>query len=409
MRKIIICLLITSILLLSAGCGSAAEDGDPVPAANTTIPIFNRDHQEIGQISCFRYSILTDQGILYTKIPKGTASADPKKLEYHLYDIGSGKDHTLATIRDWYYEASHEAIEKDGHLYLSVSTGKYGERKNSTQTIYDIDLQKYEMTPLLQIEGGIPYNSYTIIGDELILAELLDSGDTDLIRVDLKNKPKKPIFHKYDEKNVFVPDSIRHVFSDGENLYMLRLDWDDRENYSLYLDTYDPELNRTGTLDITDTCVAAVNENNQAEIQNECRQFVGEFFVKDQFFFYQNFSITNFLGRLTDQKLERFAETDDLFTYVTCADPKAPLLFCRIFGDDSDDRTRRNLFYLVDPDTAVIKTAEFYSDNSLCTFRSATRSPQGKILLTMAYDPWEDEEPVPERLYFLDQGDLEFK
>ena len=442
-KKNILCLSLAIILLLSGGCNVISEvgdlknpgadpnpggenkvitdtdpsDSDPnaapedfIPVTNTDIPIFDRDHKEIGSITCYNYSPLTDHGLLYTKIPENAAPAPtPKELEYHLYDIESGEDHLLGTVEDWYYESSYESVGKDGHLYINVSTGEYTDLDNSLSTIYDLDLKAFTMTPLLQIEGGIPYNSFTIVGDELVVAELLKNGDTDLIRIDLKNKPKETVLHKYDEENVFVHDSIRHMYADENNVYMLRVDWDEKEKYTLYLDTYDTALKKIDSLDITNTCVLPVNENDPAEIQNECRQFVNEFFVKDRFFFYQNFSVTTFLGKLSDQDLTRFAETDDLISYVNCSDPKAPLLFYRKFGDDSTDRNNRNLFYLIDPKADEIRTAEFYADNVLCTFRNASQNSGGKILLNMAYQPNEKGEPVPERFYYLDRSDLEFK
>lgn len=441
-KKTIFCLSLAAILLLSGGCGVVSEIGesltqpasqtpteskkeivDSEPASdpgvltedlitvnNIELPIFDKDHQKIGSITCFNYSVLTDQGLLYSKIPENAPpSATPSELEYHLYNIDSGEDHLLGTVRDWIYEASYEAVEKDDHLYISVSTGEYTERENRLQTIYDIDLSEYKMTPLLQIEGGIPYNSYTIAGDELLVAELLDTGDTDLIRVDLKHKPAETIVHKYDEKQVFWEDSIRRILSEEDRVYLLRLDWDEKENYSLYFDTCDQDLKRLSSLDITDVCVSVGQEGNREESQNECRQFVGEFVMKDSFFFYQNFSVTNFLGQLKGETLKRFAETDELISYVSCTDPKAPLLFYRKFGDDSTDRNERNLFYLIDPKDNTIKTAEFYSSNVLCTFRHASQSPSGKILLSMDYRPSDGGEGVSEELHYLDRSDLTFK
>ncbi|MBO4391382.1 MAG: hypothetical protein J5825_11060, partial [Lachnospiraceae bacterium] len=135
---------------------------------NSELPIYNAEHQEIGSISCLNYSNFTDQGILYTKIPEGDDTRNgTSRVEFHLYDIENKEDHYLTTVDDWFYTASYEAVEKDDHLYIGVSTGDYVERANRTLTIYDIDLENYEMNPLLVVEGGIPYDSYTIAGDKL--------------------------------------------------------------------------------------------------------------------------------------------------------------------------------------------------------------------------------------------------
>ncbi len=54
--------------------------------------------------------------------------------------------------------------------------------------------------------------------------------------------------------------------------------------YSLFLDKYSFDYDLIDTIDITQTCILKEFELNDAEIQNECRQFVSYFFVKDDFF-----------------------------------------------------------------------------------------------------------------------------
>ena len=377
---------------------------------NSELPIYNAEHQEIGSISCLNYSNFTDQGILYTKIPEGDDTRNgTSRVEFHLYDIENKEDHYLTTVDDWFYTASYEAVEKDDHLYIGVSTGDYVERANRTLTIYNIDLENYEMNPLLVVEGGIPYDSYTIAGDKLYLAELLDTGKSDLITIDLKNKPDKPIYHAYSEADVFVTGSVRRIISDDDYVYMLILSWEN-EKYYLTLDTYDHDLKRLKTVDITSTCLSSFNENNpdSGDAQNERMQFVGAFAIKDQMFFYKNFSVTTFLGLFKDNRLERFQGTDDLIEMVSTPYADTDLMLLRIYGDDSTERTERNLFYRFSPADHSIQTADFYADNVLYTFRCAFQNSRGKLLLDMGYQS-EDGEVLPDRLYYLDINDLHFE
>lgn len=162
-------------LFLFTGCNNSnlsdagKEDKEPVGDImsmsyhNTEIPIYDMTSQEIGSITCFNYSLLIDNYILYSKLPKNNVY-EITEMEYHLYDIDTKEDYPLSTISGWYYEATYEAVNIDNHLYISVSTGEYASRENSKQTIYDIDLTEHRMSPILEVESGIPYNSYTIVG-----------------------------------------------------------------------------------------------------------------------------------------------------------------------------------------------------------------------------------------------------
>lgn len=373
---------------------------------NTDIPIYDINSREIGSITCFNYSLLVDKYILYSKLPKNNVEKITE-IEYHLYDIDTKEDYLLSTIRDWYYEETYEAVSIDDHLYISVSTGEYANRENSTQTIYDINLKEHQMSPLLEVAGGIPYNSYTIVGDTLVLAELLDNGDTDIITCNIYSDTLT--VHIYDESEYFVHDSIRHITTDQEFIYMIRLDWDDNENTFLYLDKYDLHLNLISTIDITNSCVSSIftPESNADELNNERKQFICDFFVDDALFYYHNFSVTTFLGAIENNNLERLYDTNELFSYVNKADQSDDShLFIDTYGDDTD---KRNTFYLINSKDQKISTAQFFASEPELSFRRASINENGMILLTMGYVPLNDGERLSECVYYFDINDLVFE
>lgn len=407
-------------LFLFTGCNNSnlsdagKEDKEPVGDImsmsyhNTEIPIYDMTSQEIGSITCFNYSLLIDNYILYSKLPKNNVD-EITEMEYHLYDIDTKEDYPLSTISGWYYEATYEAVNIDNHLYISVSTGEYASRENSKQTIYDIDLTEHRMSPILEVESGIPYNSYTIVGDTLVLAELLDNGDTDIVTCNIHNNSKDLTVHKYDESECFVHDSIRHIATDQNYIYMVRLDWDNDDNTFLYVDKYDLNLNLISTVDITDSCISSriSTGDNTAELKNERKQFISEFFVDNSVVYYQNFSITTFLGSIKNDKLVRLIDTTELFSCAYNACPSKNFhLFIDAYGDDTD---KRNTFYYIDAENQKISTAQFFASDPKLSFRRASINDKGKILLTMGYVPLNNGERLPECMYYLDINDLTFE
>lgn len=380
----------------------SAEYDDSVLFQNKSIPICDVNDQELCKIDAFGISTLAGTKLLYTKLPKSPCEKSDT-LEYHLYDIENGGDQKLETVENWIYEENYEAKAVGSHLYISVSSGDYIERDSRLQTIYDIDTEKGTMSPLLEVKGGIPYNTFTIAGDELILAELLETGQSDLVRVNLADtKQKRPVVHEYDESKTFCKGSIRHIDSDASHIYTVRLDWTEDEVYSLYKETYDYDLNLLESVDLDPVFTGGDNTEKQ--------QWVAGFFVRDAYMFYQNFSVTTFFGKLDGKKADALVPADDLFAYAPNADgSEDDDLFLRIFGDEYEDDSLRNRFYLADPKTGKVQTASFRPKEKRYAFRSALRGSNGNLLLTVGYMPEEEGEALPDRVYYINMKDLDFK
>ncbi len=416
---VILITLFCSLMLF--GCKNSSSDKnsetntyDDFLFHNITVPIYNADNQEIGSICCYSHSVLVNSSILYTKLPE-SPSQTSETLEFWLYDIESREDHKLGTITDPYdgiYRASYETTVADGHLYMSVSTGNYVERETRKQAIYDVDLETYSMTKILEIEGAIPYNSFTIVGETLYLAELLENGSTDIIKFNLaETREKLPVVHSYNVQEAFTTDSIRHIRNDGTDFYMVRLHAEENGEYSLFIDTYDLELNLVDTMDISAVCIPweYVEIRDQAWIDNERKQWVVDFRVTDKYIYYNNFSATSFLGSVNENGANRLLDMNDLYSIALSAEECHDDLFLKNYGGEYNDKNRRNLFYLADPQSGEIKKASFYADDTRYIFCGATRNSSGKILLNMGYVRIHESDPfLPDRLYYMDINDLDF-
>lgn len=371
--------------------------------------IYDINNKIIGEISCYQYSTLVKNNILYTKLLDGSTSSSDG-VEYWLYNIDTKTDTYLGTVKDYIYEASYETTLVDDHVYMSVTTGSYTERTERTQYIYDIDLAEYTMTPIIEMEGGIPYNSFTITDNKLIMTELLENGDTDLIEYDLATKHEDlPIVHKYNESDVFVHDSIRHITTDEEYIYMMRLDWNKDDDYFLYLDYYDHDLNLLKSLNVNDIFIPSDYTMDNDSIVNERKQWISQLEVHDSYIYYENFSATRFLGTIEEQKVDCLMNTDITFYMVneveSCHESD---LFFVLFGDQND-KNKRNQFYLADSITGEIYQSEFYADDERYMFTAASRNKDDMILLTMGNVRYTDEDKkLPDRLYYININDLNF-
>ncbi|MDE7229742.1 MAG: hypothetical protein K2N56_04610 [Oscillospiraceae bacterium] len=418
MRKFAALCTVFGLLIALSGCagsGRGSDSGD-MPSGdssevydegdllmidirkNSVVSVYNAKSEVIGSFDCCDYSTLVNGSILYTKALENAPEDD--RLEYWLYNIETGENHKLGVV-DKSYEAVYEQIEFNNHLYLSISTGQYGVLEDMGLTIYDIDLLNYSISPILEVEQAFPYNSFTIANNKLVLAELLHNGHTDLVEYDLNEKSSSPVVHKYDESDEFVPDSIRHIYADSEYIYTVRLHHGEAENYSLYLDKYDFDHNLLNTVDISNFCVSTDTERTEFTKINEWKQFIAYFFVHDDLIYYQNFSTTNAIGVINNDKIDRLFNIDALFSYViSVSEGDGGDLFAQLY---------ENSFYLVDPQTHEVKTAEFFADDHRYTFEYASRDGD-KILLLMRFVRKESgDETLPDRLYYIDMNDLDFK
>ncbi len=415
-KNVSVIILTLCLLLVSSGCSSfnlnesKSEYTESIKSnngeffQNHVVPIYNASNEEIGSIDCYGYSVLAKDNILYVRLPENASSTGT--LEYCLYDVENEENYQLITINDWYYEAIYDTLEVDDHLYLSVSTGSLNDFENGKQTIYDVSLSEHSMKPLLEIEGGVPYNSYTVANGKLVVAELLYNGNTDLVTVDLNEQHNSTTVHTYDETEYFVDGSIRHIYADDNYIYTIRLTSNESEtDFFLYLDKYNFNFDLLDSIDLRDFCVSTYIDRTEDSKINEWKQFVSYFFVHNNLVYYQNFSTTNAIGVLDNDHVDRLFETNSRFSYVSSSYNDKYDLFIQTFGKEAQDR---NIFYRVNSETHRIEIAEFFADNRDYTFVNAFRD-NNKILLTMGYVSNDNSERLPNRLYYIDMNDLDFK
>lgn len=242
------------------------------------------------------------------------------------------------------------------------------------------------------------------------MTNLTSTGDTDLIEYDLsQTHDNLPIKHKYDESNVFVHDSIRHMTATNDNIYMFRLDWNDDGEYFLYMDTYDANLNLIDTKNVNEICVPTDCEMDENSIVNERKQWIAHLEVNDAYIYYENFSAIRFLGTVNNG-IQHLLDLSITFSMANeagqCSD--SDLLYIT-YGGDQEDKNKRNRFYLINADSGNIYQSDFYADDERYFFTWVCRNDNDKILLTMANSRYiETDEKLPDRIYYIDINDLNF-
>lgn len=386
---------------------------------NKVVCIYNAQNEEIGQIAYDEEISFVNGCIVYMKVPENASSSQSR--EFWMYDIEAGQDYKLGAA-ECRYCASYESLNKGDHLYISVSSGEYLSTDQKL-TIFDIDLEKRSMTPLLEVTDALPYDSFTIADNKLFLAHTLrGNGNADIIEYDLSEKHDQPVVHTHSECDRVLDHSVYHLYADDENLYAVRivigesavpgnvyLGEEERKNYksaySLYLDTYDFDCNLINSVDISEFCGSHLDTDEFVK-DIERRQFITYFFVRNDLVYYNNFSTTRLLGVWDDaeNKISLFSDMCDFYYVISSTQRDDDILFNTRWGDSTHPG---NTFYRVNSQTHEIETAQFFAGDSRYVFGLAWRD-KDKILLNMNYTSDDKAESLPDRFYYLDTNDLNF-
>lgn len=161
----------------------------------------------------------------------------------------------------------------------------------------------------------------------------------------------------------------------------------------LQINVYDHSMNYLNSIDVSEI----------SDMDNELIQGISNFEYSNQFFYYENFSITRFLGKSTDGKLEQLVDTNATFSMVTeTVGNKNTKLFYQSFEQGN------NSLFLLDTKTSTLQKSAFYADDDRYYIINMSRDNNDNLLLVMYYrDPNTGEKPTP-KLYSVKLSDLQF-
>ena len=381
------------------------EQSDTKEKFGNMMEIVDKDGRHIGQIPFNSGMTLTNSGIFYTTFISGAASSDAiavgsnegekDVVVYHLYDTKTDKSYSFGSIPDQDYEAGYCRTELNGKLYTLITTVNVMDKEPDPLLLAEFDLSEHTINQYKISDNGFPYTAMAEVNGKLLI---LNHDQTDVLNdklylFDTESKQTEQVMQFELNGNTF--DTIRSMYSDGKNIYILRLHFEGENNVTMFLDTYDLDLKKLSERDISSMLKESAGINLVPEdLANEMKQMVSNFMVLDEkYVYYENFSTTRFLGNAEDGKL--FSETEgkgDMF--LASSGSGAPFFYC-IFGGGENE----NIIY--EWKSGTLEKTVFKADDDRYYITAASRSPDGKTLIQVAYtNPEDRNDTLPTKIYY---------
>lgn len=363
--------------------------------SNETISIYDINNTKIGKIERYGTLVLTDDSIIYNKIPTGSVDSI-SEMDYYRYIFKTKENIKLGTVNDWSYEAKYATTVIDKSLYMFVTTGEISDITSRTLRLYKIDLKSNTMSIVFSETGGFPYNSMTAVGKKLFMVRVIAAGGSELEEYNSETKERK-IVKKYNfDDKANTGEAIRQITSDENTISLLRLKIDFEGKSKLFLDVYDHDMKFQNSVDMS-----KILSNSTDATQSELRQGVSNFVVANDYIYYANFSITRFLGKIKNNFIRPIIEINPEFEMSSeAAKNELSGLFYQSFN-------KKNDLYLLSYSNGTMRKTTFNADDKRYYIINISRY-NDKLLITMRYkDPNTGVELEP-KLYYINMSNLKF-
>ena len=296
------------------------EDTSILPTYyNIPLRIVDKDGNKISEVSMYGNNFLTDHGVLYTKLPK---EEDDSVIEYRLFDTETKEDKKLGEMSGLSYMTAYSYIEMNGKFYALAMTGELLDDTPDPLLLLEIDLEKGGINQYVISENGYPYVALCQAGQKVLAFTHDQQSDGLLYDRVMEFDPATQTLREvmtFKFKEHVAGDTVRSLYSDGKNIYLLRVHVVDNVS-SLILDTYDMSYVKTGEQDITRLFLDSVpssdiisvepvtaSDSKEADMYYQVSRF---FITPEGDLFYCNFSDEIFLVNLKTGKAH---ELDPLF------------------------------------------------------------------------------------------------
>lgn len=398
MEKRMVLLLIFLIIIGLTSCGDTQESsysqiGETTAAGadigttdkeklNVSVPIYNAQNKKIGKIEYFGPVIPIDGGFVYMRRTDGG-----RAMEYYQYTVSTQKSIKIGSVENWTMQ-TNEAVFLRNHLFLFAMV-----RNGETQVLklLDLDMEKHTLSEVFSEEGGFPYNTMVGSGDKLLIARALPNEtciqEYNVLTNEMKDLKRIP----FDDAKG-VGEAVRHICAGEDTISLLMPVIKGENSVRLRANVYDTAMNLLDSTDISEISTDP----------NELRQGVSNFVFSDGVLYYENFSTTRFLGRVTDTGIQKLMNVDSLciMAYETEQIPETKLL-CRLYD-------KSNALYLVDMKTGDIREGSFFADDERYQFYNMYRDANGNITILMGYKHPDTGAELEPRFYYIKESDLKF-
>lgn len=341
------------MFLLMPSCEEAEYQG-----YNEILEVIAHD-AKVDEISHCGSIIPINDGFVYSKNVNVSETGECT-MEYFSYSLSNNKNKSLGIINNWIYEASYDSIYNNGHVYMLIVTDENAETIDGKTTyLYDIDISNSSMTNFLLGSEISPYCSMAIMNEEIFLS-CPDTTGCLIYRYDILSKrmsiEKEYVFDM--DKN--SGEVVRHISTDGDNIYLLRLKMNGELNVNVYLDVCDDKLNLIDSINITEYISEFVIETEDPSL--EIRQLVSNLEINSSYVYYENFSITRAMFSLYPQINEKsdnikglIKSSPNIWKALTFGKPGNMFVFYELLTDD---------IYLYDVETQKLLKCHFNVNES---------------------------------------------
>ena len=358
--------------------------------------IVDKDGKHIGEIKINGSCTMTNKGIFYTTVKNAppsdtvTVGANGKSdVYYHLYDIETNQTYDFGNMPEQDYEAGYVRTEMNDKLYTLVTTGNALDNIPDPLILLEFDLTEHSMKQYKISDNGFPYTAMTAANGNLLI---LNHDQTQqlydkvyMFDTDTKEVSQVLQFELTDNKG----DTIRQIYSDEKNIYILRLHFEDESHVNMFVDTYDFNFKKQYENDISSMLKESVEKELVSEdVLNEMKQMASRFIMLDgKYIYYENFSATRFFGNIENKQL--FNEINGM-SLASFGSGKP--FFYYIYGERTIFEWKNNTL-----EKSVLKT-----DDERYYIVSASISENGKKLIQVDYtNPNDNSDTLPTKLYCI--------
>lgn len=196
---------------------------------------------------------------------------------------------------------------------------------------------------------------------------------------DIGDKSVSELREYYFDPDTNSGETIRHISSDDQCLYLLRLYMEGENQAKMYIDVFDLNLAHISSLDVTTEITANTLESEDKN--NELRQLVSHFDVNNNFIYYENFSITRALFEIQNINLTDTEQVQSKQVFEA-----SPALYKALSTSANNElsifyEAYQNKIFVMDSVTRQISENSFFVKGQNYRITYMTYDSQGNALL----------------------------
>lgn len=398
--------LVCALIFSLSGCAVLSSNNNSSPEQeknpNETISIYDKDETFITDIEHFGSITQTDDGFIYSKLASNSTNK-VYVMEYFHYIFSTDEHKKLGTIENWVYEATYDSFCKNNHIYMLITTGNPYNFNETENYLYDMDLLNNTMTGFMLENATSPYNSMTFVNDKIFIATP-GRKMCFVSSYDIGDKSISELREYYFDPDTNSGETIRHISSDEQYIYLLRLYMEGEHHAKMYIDVFDLNLTQISSIDVTTEITANTLESEDKNM--ELRQLVSHFDVNNNFVYYENFSITRALFEIqninlidTDhvQSKQVFEASPALYKALNASSNKELSIFYEAY---------QNKIFVLNTVTRQISENSFFVKGLNYRITYMTYDSQGNALLFLDYIDPGSFETMPQKIYYVNISEI---